>query len=76
MGLVSQWFRSNYWWDEDQFWFLTTGTTVQGIFVENMEFECDVLVLYVLTEYGLTCEIVCEISGSELENPGCMLLLM
>ena len=48
----------------------------QGIFVGNMEFECDVLVWHVLAEYGLTCEIVCEISGSELENLGCVLLLV
>ena len=46
------------------------------MFVENMEFECDVLVWHIFVEYGLTCEIVCEIYGSELEDPGCVLLLV
>ena len=46
------------------------------MFVENMKFECDVLLWHVFAEYGLTCEIVCENYGSELEDPGCVLLLL
>ena len=55
-----------------------TGTTglEQGMFVENMKCECDVLVWHVFAEYGLTCEIVCENYGSKLEDPGCVLLLV
>ena len=78
VGLVSQWLDQTISGIRTNSGSFSTRTTVleQGIFVENMEFECDVLLWYVLTEYGLTCEIVCEISGSKLENRGCVLLFV
>ena len=48
---------SNYWWVTDQFLgrsVLRTIILVWGVFVENMKFECDVLVWHVLAECGLT----------------------
>ena len=43
------------------------------MFVENMEFECDVLVWNIFVKYGLTCEIVCKtreipISGKRVKS--------